>query len=173
MYLISAYFDEKTNKVLSGYINGIAKASGNSFMIDNNVLPHLTILSVEALDEAEVVEKSQAVMRTLSLGEILIPTMGQILPGVIYGSAVINDYLSDVQQKLYVALKDIDGLSFSKYYKPNSWMPHITFGKTLDDRQMREAFIYMQKTFAPLEGQIVKLGVAKTNPHRDIFIQKL
>ena len=168
MILISAYFDEKANKTLSGYIDGVARACGNSFMLDNNVPPHLTIHSIEARDEDIVVEKAGAVLKTLSAGELLIPTIGQILPGVIYASSVINEYLMDMQTKLYDALKDIDCLSFSKYYQPYSWMPHVTLGKTLEPEQMREAFSYLQKSFVPLEAKIEEIGVAKTNPHRDI-----
>ena len=168
MYLISAYFDEKTNKTLSGYLDGVAKACGNTFMLDNNVPPHLTILSIEARDEEAVVEKSSAIMKTLSSGDILIPTLGQILPGVIYGAPVINEYLMDMQIKLYDALKDVNGLSFSKYYQPYSWMPHITLGKTLDSEQMRDAFSYLQKSFVPLEARVEEIGIAKTNPHKDI-----
>ncbi|QFJ55382.1 2'-5' RNA ligase family protein [Pseudobutyrivibrio xylanivorans] len=173
MYLISAYFDEKANKILSGYIDGVAKACGNNFMIDNNVPSHLTILSIEAKDEEAVVEKASAVMKTLSSGEILIPTLGQILPGVIYASPVINEYIMDLQVKLYEALKDMEEISFSKYYLPYSWMPHITLGKTLEPEQMKDAFTYLQKSFVPLEAKIVEIGVAKTNPHRDIYSNTL
>ena len=40
MYLISAYFDENTNRVLQGYIEKVAKATGNDFMVANHVPPH-------------------------------------------------------------------------------------------------------------------------------------
>ena len=48
MYLISAYFDEKAQKTMERYMRRIAEKSGNSFMTDNHVPPHLTISSVEA-----------------------------------------------------------------------------------------------------------------------------
>ena len=43
MYLISAYFDENTNKILKHLQQKIADKTGNDFMIRNNVMPHLTI----------------------------------------------------------------------------------------------------------------------------------
>ena len=43
MYLISIYFDEKTNKILQRYIDRIAEKSGNSFMIENKVPPHIIL----------------------------------------------------------------------------------------------------------------------------------
>ena len=51
MYLISVYFDDKNNKIISNYINKIAQKTGNTFMTDNHVPPHLTIMSVEAREE--------------------------------------------------------------------------------------------------------------------------
>ena len=50
MYLISAYFDENTNRVLQRYIDRIADVTGNDFMTRNHVPPHMTISSVEARD---------------------------------------------------------------------------------------------------------------------------
>ena len=35
MYLISVYFDNKSNKIISDYINKIAQKTGNTFMTDN------------------------------------------------------------------------------------------------------------------------------------------
>lgn len=43
MYLISVYFDEQANKNLQRYINMIADKTGNTFMTDNNVPPHITL----------------------------------------------------------------------------------------------------------------------------------
>lgn len=48
MYLISVYFDDHANKVLQRYIDEVAKATGNTFMIDHKVPPHMTISSIEA-----------------------------------------------------------------------------------------------------------------------------
>ena len=56
MYLISVYFDKKTENRIQSYINDVAIASGNSFMIDNEVPPHMTITAFETLHEENVVE---------------------------------------------------------------------------------------------------------------------
>ena len=47
MYLISAYFDEHVTKGLQRLIDNIAKETGNTYMIENNIPPHLTISSFE------------------------------------------------------------------------------------------------------------------------------
>ena len=63
MYLISVYFDDKSNKIISNYINKIAQKTGNTFMTDNHVPPHLTIMSVEAREEKKLTEVMEQLER--------------------------------------------------------------------------------------------------------------
>lgn len=51
MYLVSVYFDKTAEHILQRYINKIAEKTGNSFMTDNNVPPHMTISAIEARSE--------------------------------------------------------------------------------------------------------------------------
>ena len=173
MYLISAYFDENTNKILNRYINGVAQVTGNDFMIRNNVPPHLTITSVEAMSGNDLESAFRHACRNFKAGDIVIPSIGQLLPYVIYTGAVLNEYLYELQQEFVAAMEAVENTSISKYYMPHSWMPHVTIGKTLSGEQMLQAFEYMQKSFAPVSGKIVELGLAKTNPHEDLVRIKL
>lgn len=70
MYLISVYFDDKSNKIISNYINKIAQKTGNTFMTDNDVPPHLTIMSVEAREEKKLTEVMEQLERSLTKGQI-------------------------------------------------------------------------------------------------------
>jgi hypothetical protein len=53
------------------------------------------------------------------------------------------------------------------------WLPHTTLGKHLTGLQMKKAFEVMQSQFAPFEGRVVKIGLAKTNPYQDIVVCEL
>lgn len=48
------------------------------------------------------------------------------------------------------------------------WLPHITLGKKLEREQMQIALELVQEHFQPISAQVVALGLAKTNPHREI-----
>jgi phosphoribulokinase len=48
MYLLSVYFDESTNRRLQRYIDLISEKTGNRFMTEHSVPPHMTISSIEA-----------------------------------------------------------------------------------------------------------------------------
>lgn len=60
MYLITAYFDDKTNAMLQHHIDTIAEATGNTYMTDNHVPPHITL--AKRLDEGQL-QKALEVMQ--------------------------------------------------------------------------------------------------------------
>jgi len=169
MYLISAYFDSNTNKILQKYIDNIAAASGNQFMVDNNVPPHLTLSAIEAKSVDVLVPAFENLRGRIKAGEIEIVTIGQIMPKVIYAAPYLNSYLNELSKSIYSTFADISETTISKYYKPLSWLPHITLGKTLTISQMQEAFKVTQD-FKPFTGQIVRVGLAKVNPHEDVSV---
>lgn len=169
MYLISVYFDDKTNRILQRYIDNIAKVTGNRFMTDHKVPPHMTISAIEARSVDVLLPAFQSMSREKT-GEIQFATVGQLLPYVFYAAPVLNAYLLNLSRVVYDVYKDIPGTSISRYYKPLSWYPHVTLGKTLDKLQMQEAFSVMQEQFTPFTARVVRIGLAKVNPHEDVCI---
>ena len=170
MYLITAYFDEKTNKYLKNYINKVAEASGNSFMADHNVPPHLTISAIEAREEwlPELEHTVTQLSHRLHSGTIQFVSVGALFPYVLYTTPVLDEYLQKLQQQIYTELTKMENVKISRFYRPYQWLPHVTLGKTLEQEQMLNAFATMQKAFAPLKGNIVEIGLAKVNPHEDL-----
>ena len=166
MYLISVYFDDKSNKIISNYINKIAQKTGNTFMTDNHVPPHLTIMSVEAREEKKLTEVMEQLERSLTKGQV---SVGVLLPYVLYAAPVLNLYLEDMIEQVHDMVKHIPEVRMSRYYQPMQWIPHITLGKKLSKEQMQEAFSVMQELFAPMEVTVAEIGLAKTNPHQDLI----
>lgn len=173
MYLVSVYFDEKTNRILQKYINQISTATGNDFMVKHNVPPHMTVSAIEARS-VEVLEPIfEKIEGTLPAGKINFVSVGQLLPYVMYATPILNDYLFNIATCVYDAYKNIPETTISKCYKPGSWLPHVTLGKTLDKEQMLEAFKILQNSFQPFEAEVIEIGLAKVNPHEDVLRFKL
>lgn len=168
MYLISVYFDDKSNKIISNYINKIAQKTGNTFMTDNDVPPHLTIMSVEAREEKKLTEVMEQLEGSLTKGQIQLVSVGVLLPYVLYAAPVLNLYLEDMVEQVHDMVKNIPEVRMSRYYQPMQWLPHITLGKKLSKEQMQEAFAVMQEQFVPMEVTVSEIGLAKTNPHQDL-----
>ena len=173
MYLISIYFDEKTNKILQRYIDRIAEKSGNYFMIENKVPPHMTIASIEARNVNVLKPAFEDLNGKLCAGNMKVVSIGQLFPYVLYATPVMNQKLFDLSGEIYKAFCDIPETTLSEYYKPFSWLPHITLGKTLDKVQMQKAFQAMQESFVPFTAQFDEIGMAKVNPPEDVARFKL
>lgn len=168
MYLTSVYFDENANKKLQSYIDTIAKTTGNTFMTDNNVPPHITVSAIEARNGEVLLPYFESLKNNVVKGKIQIVSVGQLFPYVMYAAPVLNEYLQKLSMEIYKTFDEIPETNISKFYKPFSWLPHITLGKTLTKIQMAEAFQVMQKSFVPFEATVVEIGLAKTNPHEDL-----
>lgn len=173
MYLISVYFDDHTNKSIRRYIVKIAEETGNTFMMDNRVPPHLTISQIEARGVDVLVPNMQMLEGKLKQGQIRFVSVGQLFPYVIYATPVLNEYLQGLSKQVYDAVSGIKETTVSRYYMPMSWLPHVTLGKTLSKIQMQNAFKVMQDRFVPFTGTVTELGLARTNPHEDVLRFKL
>lgn len=168
MYLVSIYFDDKTNKRIQKYINQVAEKTGNTFMIEGNVPPHITISAFETQQEEDVLGTLEEVVKKLSSSQLTWASVGQLFPYVIYVAPVLNEYLHEISVEICNALSQVEGVKISPYYQPFQWLPHTTIGKTLSKEQMKIAFEVMQNSFQVFRGKVVKIGLAKPNPHRDI-----
>ena len=172
MYLISAYFDENTTNVLNGYIEKVAQATGNDFMVANNVPPHLTLSAIEARSVDVLVPAFEMLDGKISKGAISLITVGQLMPKVLYVAPYLNEYLQTLERQVFDCFKAIPDTTISNYYRPFSWLPHITLAKTLNREQMVIAVQLMQD-FKRLDASIVRLGLAKVNPHEDVRLMDL
>ena len=169
MYLISAYFDEATNNRIQQFISQVAKKTGNTYMLDEKVPPHITISSFDTKDVNEVISLLQKRNCELQQGTIQWTSVSVFLPYVIYLSPVLNAYLHGLSEQISSYISQLEDVRISPYYQPFSWMPHTTIGKKLSKEEMQIAFEVMQHQFGAFEGTITKIGFAKTNPYEDIM----
>ena len=168
MYLISLYFDEKTNKLINRYIERIAQKSGNRFMTDNKVPPHMTISAIEAKGIDELIDPFEEVCKKLHSSNIMFVSTGQLLPYVFYITPVMNSYLTDMNKIIYDEYSKISDIRISRYYMPNSWLAHVTLAKTLSKDQQMTALDVMMSEFSPFEALVSRIGLSRVNPHEDI-----
>lgn len=170
MYLISIYFDDKTSEKIEQLIRKTAEKSRNTFMVDGNVPPHITISAFETKQEKEVIEKLEVCAKELTQGELLWVSVGTFLPHVIYVAPVLNEYLHNMSIDVFDILKEMEDTIIRKCYQPFQWLPHTTIGKTLTKDQLRESFTVLQEQFAVFEGMVTKIGLAKTNPYTELAL---
>lgn len=167
MYLISAYFDKKTENRILSYINDVEMSCGNTFMKDNRVPPHMTISTFETRNETCVVELLDSAMSNIKKNKIEWVTVGAF-PTVIFIQPVLNEYLHNLSSMIYDRIVSIPNTKINKFYKPFNWLPHATIAKQLSEEEIRVAFGVLHKSFGVFEGEIVRIELAKKNPYRVI-----
>ncbi|MBQ3512840.1 MAG: 2'-5' RNA ligase family protein [Lachnospiraceae bacterium] len=173
MYLISIYFDESTNKKLKQYIHQIAKITGNTYMLDYNVPPHITISSFFSDKEEPVISMLEKQAEKLKQGYLQWVSVGMFLPNVIYLMPVLNEYLHTMSVGIYNHLMKLDNVEISRCYRPFQWIPHTTVGKKLSKEEMAAAFQIIQNQFGVFDGKVTHIGLAKTNPYQEIVLFEL
>lgn len=173
MYLISIYFNKETEDRLNLILQRVAKVTGNWFMLDNQVPPHITAASVETKCEGELIARIENITKGLKQGEIKFVSVGTFSTKVVFVQPVLNEYLHRLSVTLNKELEQMDETLLSSYYQPFSWLPHCTVGKQLSKEASQKALIELSSYFAPMNGYVTRIGVAKTNPHKDIKIWDL
>lgn len=173
MYLISAYFDDATTKKMQNFIDEVAKITGNTFMIDGKIPPHITLLEFDTKDEAVALEIFKENVNSFKEGEVFFSSIGVFKKQVLYIEAVLNEYLHNMSCKWDELYKELPDSKRSPYYQPFGWIPHLSLGKHLTNAQMIKAFELVLSKFEPFKGKITRIGIAKTNPHRDLIVVNL
>lgn len=168
MYLVSLYFDDATNKTIQNYINKVAEKTGNTFMVDECVPPHITISAFETKREDACIASLGNIVEQVNRGELQWVSVGEFLPYVIHISPVLNEYLHELITKIYDSIKEVPETKMSPYYKPFGWFPHTTIGKKLSKKEMQVALEVMHSHFQTFSGNVIRIGLAKTNPYQEI-----
>lgn len=173
MYLVSLYFDDKASVRIESFINKVSEKSGNTFMTDNNVPPHITIASFQTNEEEKVIKILDERIREINRGIITWASIGIFKSSVIFLAPILNEYLHNLSVNIYQGISLIENISISKYYLPFQWMPHTTIAKKLAKEELVLAFEELEKNFNIFSGEITKIALSKTNPYEDIIVWNL
>ena len=76
MYLISIYFDKNTDKRIQSFMKSVASATGNTFMLDNHVPPHITVAAVETKKEELLVARVEELVKQIKVNDIHFVSIG-------------------------------------------------------------------------------------------------
>ena len=169
MYLISLYFDEKTNRKIRSLMECVAEKSGNTDMIGKHVPPHITLTVFESREREDIlVRRLDAALRGLKTADIYWVSVAAFFPQVLFLVPVLNESLHTFSNTAAQALGSCGGTKIQECYKPFDWLPHTTVGRRLSPVQMQRAFEALQTSFVPFEGSVVRIGLSTGSPKREI-----
>lgn len=170
MYTISVYFDEKSNKTIQQYITQIAKETGNTYMVDEQVPPHITLSAFDTKKESEIIEIVDNMSKTWNKFPLQWVSVGQFMPYVVFLAPVLNVELYSAATEVYGELMELGEVSIRNCYKPFQWLPHTTLAKMLTQEEMMNAVKLLHNQFGVVKGTATRIALSKTNPHMDIAV---
>lgn len=168
MYLISLYFDEQTEERIFHMMKSVAAKSGNNYMLNKNIPPHLTIASVEECEENKIIEALDKCIGKWQQDQLDWTAIGSFKPHVLFLMPVLNTYLHELSVSVNEAFERNQMEQAKNKYLPFQWIPHTTIARTLSEEQMLTAFRVLQANFEPFSGTATRIGLAKSNPYQDI-----
>lgn len=167
-YLVSLYFDSVTAKQIHTYMEMVADASGNRYMIEHGVPPHITISSFETEHADVICEALSERFRDVKTGELQWVGIGSFMNSVLYLTPVLNEYLQELMEAVYDCIGTAEDVQVSKFYRPYQWLPHTTIGKKMNAEEQLKGFQAIQTSFHEIRGKVVKIGLSVASPHEEL-----
>lgn len=169
MYLISLYFDEKTNRNIYSLMKCAAEKSGNTDMLDHSVPAHITLTAFESRETEEVLIKQlDFVLGEFSKVNLTWVSVAAFFPKILYLVPVLNRKLHELSVKISQVLESCEDTRIQECYRPFCWLPHTTVARRLSAEQMRNAFAALQASFVPFDGTVVRVGLSVGSSKREI-----
>ena len=173
-YAIALYFDEKTEEIINSLIKKISNKTGNKYMVDNKIPPHITISLFQYNGEIDtIMEIIESNISSFHKNTITIASIGIFNPSVLFIAPLINDYLLRLNKKINEIINTNDKMIFDKNYMENQWVPHISLGVKLDENELISGIKTLVENFNILDVGIDRVGFAKCNPYKDIKTWKI
>ena len=173
-YAIVLYFNEKTEEIINSLIKNIANKTGNKYMVDNKIPPHITISLFHYDGEIDtVMEIIENNISFFHKNNITTASIGIFNPSVLFIAPVINDYLLELNKRINEIININNKILLDKNYMENQWIPHISLGVKLNENELINGVKELAENFKILDIGIDRVGLAKCNPYKDIKIWKI
>ena len=172
-YAIVLYFDDATNKTIGNLIERTAALSGNNYMLDIGIPPHVTLGCFFSDEQADLYEQVKSFAKGVTPFEVTFHSIGAFEPYVLFASPVKDECLSQLNASLHESLLDDYEPAENANYLPDRWMPHCSLVVKLDKEQFAKAQTIETEVKLPLSAQVVKIALAKCNPYSEVAVWEI
>ena len=173
-YAVTLYFDSQTNELILQAMKDIAAATGNNYMLDNSVPPHLSLglFHAEEEKEGEIVklfEKFAESLKAEGTGLSLnFNGPDNFADKVIFLSVVRDEPIMKLNCELHQMFLPYFEAGDNRNYLPENWVPHIALAVKLGGTQFEKGF-ETAKTFPlPKSAKICSATLARCNPYNEV-----
>jgi len=172
-YAIVLYFDDTANKIIGNMIERTAALSGNSYMLDINIPPHVTLGCFFCGEQSDLLEKIESFAKNVTPFEVTFNSIGAFEPYVLFVSPVKDEYLTQLNSLLHELLLNSYEPAENANYLPDRWMPHCSLAVRLNEEQFSKAKAIENETIFPFTTQVTKITLVKCNPYNEVATWKI
>ena len=153
----------------------IAAATGNNYMLDNSVPPHLSLGLFHAEEKkASEMEKLfgqfAESLKSNSTGLSLnFNGADNFADKVIFLSVARDESLMKLNRDLHQLFLPHFEAGDNRNYLPENWVPHIALAVKLDQQQFEKGFSAAKRFPLPKSAKITSATLAKCNPYNEVL----
>lgn len=169
-YAVLIYFDSVSEHKLRKIQSEVSHASGNTYLFDNNIHPHIT-LSIFTRDEyQDLTSDLTSFADELRFIEINLTSIGifNSTPAVVNLLPVVTKDLTRIHMSLRERLSQ-HITEFNSYYEPPNWVPHCSVAINVAPDELMSAVEAACREFAPMTCKINMLSLVECNPFRVVM----
>lgn len=165
-YAVSLLFTPDVNEIITSAVKSIAEVTGNSFIIENKISPHVTIGAFHAAkeDEAKLIQIVEDFTKTQKSGIIQFKEIGNFNGKVQFLEPEKDGFLAQMNAELHTILLPEFEKAENGYYLPEIWFPHTTLATRLNQSLFEKAYKIAESFKLPLEAEINEIAVYQCSP---------
>ena len=152
----------------------IAAVTGNNYMLDNSVPPHLSLGLFHAKEEkaGEMVKLFEQFAEVLKSEDSNLSLNfngpNNFADKVIYLSVVRDEHLMKLNRDLHQLFLPHFEAGDNRNYLPENWVPHIALAVKLGNQQFEKGFEVAKSFPLPKSARITSATLAKCNPYNEV-----
>ena len=173
-YAVTLYFDSHTTELIEEAMKDIAAATGNNYMLDNSVPPHLSLGLFHAEEEkaGEMVKLFEQFAEGLKSGaaDLTLNFNGpdNFADKVIFLNVSRDEPLMKLNRDLHQLFLPHFEAGDNRNYLPENWVPHIALAVKLAGTQFEKGFEVAKSFPLPKSARITSATLAKCNPYDEV-----
>lgn len=169
-YAVSLQFSMDVNEIISSAVSLIAEETGNSFIIENRIPPHITIGAFHAArdDEGKLLRLVEDFSRNQKTGLVHFTGIGNFKEKVLFLKPEKDGFLTEINRKLHELILPEFEKGDNGYYLPEVWFPHTTLATRLNQKQFAGALAIAEKISLPLKAEACETGFYQCSPFMEL-----
>jgi len=167
-YAVVLYFDKETESYFHDIIASIAHSGVSSYMIDHQIIPHITIADFHTEKIDDIMDVLENNISDFKQGDVIWASLGSFVPRVLFAAPVMNEYLLNSCTRVNSLIKPLAPHCGNGQYLPFQWVPHTTLASRLNGDSLNTAFGVALQKFTAIKGICNKISLIQCNPVKEI-----